>query len=143
MPAWTFDVSMPGWNELCIGFDLVASKVSSSVNGLIGSAVVVNGVSAAMKSLLTTSKITMTSELFSEFNFYSLPISKIVSGSSGNLLSWNINHWVWDKMAMTTTVSKTEIYSPGGPRYLAIQAALNFHDAVSIFSRFLHRHSLE
>jgi len=131
-PVWAFEVFLPGWNALCFEIDRAASGVRCSVNGQTGSQEVVDFLSLAVTYLLADTTIYMSwSELFTEFNFYSRPLSKIVPGSGGDLLAWNIQHWKLRPHARKITVDKTDIYLPGRPRYLAVPVNLNFQDAVS------------
>ena len=134
-------IDIPSWYRLCIGIDLSTSKITSSVNGNINSTVVtVKSISDPTKSLSST-KIMIIAELFSEFNIYSKPINLIVPSSSGDLLAWNISQWEKDSMAGDSTVSKADIDSPREIQYLAIKSDLNFQEAVSDKITFFCFHS--
>jgi hypothetical protein len=126
-------VSIPGWNQLCIGINLNTSAVGSSINGQISQKVTtVSGISDKVTKLLSTSTITLYVEMFTQFKIYSLPVNQVVPGSSADLLDWNIADWDWDPLAReVTTFTKADINSLGGTRYLAIPSKFNFRDAVS------------
>ena len=124
-------IDIPSWYRLCIGIDLSTYKITSSVNGKINStAVTAKSISDPTKSLSST-KIMIIAELFSEFHIYSKPINLTVPSSSGDLLAWNISEWEKDSMARDSTVSKADIDSPRGTQYLAVKSDLNFKEAVS------------
>ena len=135
MPTWFVNVVMPGWNDLCIGFDILKSTVSTSFNGQLGEVAEVEWVGDQVKKMLAGSRITVDKvDLLSDFNIFSLPLNKIVPGQAGNLLAWNINHWAWDERAYNTTIVKAD----GGIRYLVLQPNLSFVEAVSYIKLFLH-----
>ncbi len=127
MPSWSFNVVMPGWNDLCLGFDLLKSTVTTSLNGNLGQAAEVNWIGYQIKKLLANSKIRVQSEFFSDFNIFSLPINKLVSGKAGDLLAWNIKQWAWHERAHNTTIDKTD----GGTTFLVLTPELNFMEVVS------------
>jgi hypothetical protein len=131
MPVWQHEMTMPGWNELCIGMDLSNSTISSLVNGRISPAASVSSLSIFTTQLFATSTVVLLTEVLSLFNFYRVSMSKVVPGSSGDLLAWNISQWRYDKLGRQTKIMKADIYSPkGGLHFLAVPAKLNFFQAV-------------
>ena len=126
-------IVIPGWIRLCIGFDLIASTVTSQVNGQISSTVITAKALSDPKWSLSTSTINVYSEQFTQFNIYSKPLNQIVWGNPGDILPWNLSHWVIDVGAKDTPYDKADIDSSIPTRFLAIQSDVTLKEAVSIY----------
>jgi hypothetical protein len=128
-------IKLPGWNNLCVGINLVTSNVTASVNDQLSPTVTtMKDIPGPNKVDLSSTSVTVTSELFTEFQIYSKPIDQIVTNSEGDLLPWKADQWIRHQMAVVKALKRSDIDSPKETRYLAVASELNYHEAVSNFS---------
>jgi hypothetical protein len=86
---------LPSWNLYCLSLDLAASLVSFSINGVAsGTALSVPNLSTPA-SVILNSRITVSNEMFTWVNVYSLPLATAVSTNPGNELAWAASDWTY------------------------------------------------
>jgi len=131
---------IPSWNQFCLNLNISASTVSLSVNR--NNTVVAMPISGLFSpaAIILNSRISVTSEMFSNVNLYNQSLGSIDYTAPGNILAWDVSDWKYNTSIanVSSVIQKETAEVLGNPTftYLMMSASLTMAEAVNICTNF-------